>query len=197
MSDKEKLSLDDLQLSKQLGEALRTRRKQLGRTIVQIAEKTALSVSFISQVERGRSTPSFVSFYKIASALDSSMDELIKMPRQHKTFTKRGDRQKFNLGDPDRNYENLAPGFPKGTINACIIYAPAGYATEKFNHEGEEFVYQIKGNVKHIIEDEEYIVGPGDTLHFDSNRTHSSIIGDEDSIELWVGTMPIFSTKEE
>ncbi len=197
MRDHEKLSLDDVQLSQQLGEALRSRRKKLGKTIVQIAEKTQLSVSFISQIERGRSTPSFVSFFKIAHALDSSMDELIKIPYQHKTLTRKNERQKFNLGDPDRNYENLAPGFTNGTINACIIYGPPGYRSEKFSHEGEEFVYQIKGRVTHIIEDEEYEIGPGDTLHFDSRRTHSSVIGDEESIELWVGTMPIFENKED
>lgn len=194
MNKNDKQNLEDIALSAQLGDALRNRRKAIGKTILQIAEETALSVSFISQIERGRSTPSFVSFFKIANALESSMDELIKVPKQNNTVTRSEKREKFNLGDASRAYENLAPGFEGALLNACIVYRPAGAVSEKFNHEGEEMIYQIKGTVYHTLDDEKYTIEAGDTIHFDSKRTHSSVIGDEDSIELWVGTMPILDS---
>ncbi len=191
MSNNQEFNLNDAELSEKLGEAIRFKRKSIGKTILQIAEETNLSASFISQIERGRSTPSFVSFFNIANALGSSMDDLIKLPKQNNTVTRKASRQVFNLGDPKRSYENLAPGFKKALLNACIIYVPAGHVSERFSHVGEEFIYQLKGTVEHTIGDDKFTVSEGDTIHFDSKRTHSSIVGDEDSIELWVGTMPI------
>ena len=46
---------------------------ELGLTLKQLANRTALSVSLISQIELGRSAASVLSLYKLATALDVPM----------------------------------------------------------------------------------------------------------------------------
>lgn len=60
-----------------LGAAIRARRKALGMTIVQLADRADLSHPFVSQVERGRANPSFDSLARIAHALGTSQVELM------------------------------------------------------------------------------------------------------------------------
>ncbi|WP_156758810.1 helix-turn-helix domain-containing protein [Microbacterium karelineae] len=60
-----------------VGPAIRARRRALGLTIVQLAERSHLSHPFVSQVERGRANPSLDSLDRIARALGTSQVELM------------------------------------------------------------------------------------------------------------------------
>lgn len=56
-------------LNNLVGERVRVRRHELGLTLRQVANRTALSVSLISQIELGRSAASVLTLYKLATAL--------------------------------------------------------------------------------------------------------------------------------
>jgi transcriptional regulator with XRE-family HTH domain len=58
------------------GAALRRRRKTLGMTIAELAERSGLSVNWVSEVERGRE-PSLTSVIALARALEMSPGELV------------------------------------------------------------------------------------------------------------------------
>jgi len=60
-------------LNARIGRHVRRRRHELGLTLKQLANRTALSVSLISQIELGRSAASVLSLYKLATALDVPM----------------------------------------------------------------------------------------------------------------------------
>ncbi|MGW3473128.1 helix-turn-helix domain-containing protein [Saccharopolyspora sp. NPDC000995] len=55
-----------------LGAAIRSRRKALGRTLVQVAADTWLSHPFLRQTERGRARPSMRSLFLIAESLHTT-----------------------------------------------------------------------------------------------------------------------------
>ena len=63
-----------------LGVRLRARRKAIGKTMQQVADEAWLTVGFISQIERGISTPSLASLYNVAKALDASVDMFVSEP---------------------------------------------------------------------------------------------------------------------
>lgn len=63
-------------LHRVIGENIRMLRKERNLTLKQMARRTNLSVSLISQIERAESSASISSLYKIASALDVSIREL-------------------------------------------------------------------------------------------------------------------------
>ena len=60
-----------------LGRALRQRRKAIGKTMKEVAQEAGLSEGFISQIERGLSTPSLISLYNVANTLGISVEAFL------------------------------------------------------------------------------------------------------------------------
>jgi len=178
-----------------LGARLRTRRKAIGKTMQQVADEANLTIGFISQIERGISSPSLASLYNVAKALDASVDMFVTTApaRTHPVVTHAGQRQTFRVDGTARYYEFLERGFSDAKLNACLSHVPPGHASEMMSHEGEEFVYLVAGHMLYEIDGVEYDVAAGGTLHFDSRRPHrGKNIGTDTAIELWVGTMRLF-----
>ncbi|MBN9310092.1 cupin domain-containing protein [Devosia sp.] len=178
-----------------LGSRLKDRRKVLGKTQQQVAEEASLTVGFISQIERGISTPSLASLFNLAKALETTVDQFVSDSPAHKhsVVTHSGQRQTYKVGGTSRFYEFLERGFPEAQLNACISHVPPGHASEVMRHEGEEFVYLVSGEMLYEVDGVKYELRAGDTLHFDSRKPHQGTnVGRDPAIELWVGTMRLF-----
>lgn len=183
-----------------LGMRLRTRRRELGRTMQELATASGLTVGFISQIERDISRPSLASLYAVARALETSVDQFLSEAptRQRQKASHSTNRAKFSLGQTEPVYEFLEPGFADASLNACITHVPPGFASETMRHEGEDFVYLIAGTMLYEVDGVEYALSAGDTLHFASHLPHKSRNpGTDVAIELWVGTMRLFSEPTE
>lgn len=63
-------------LHRVIGETIRGLRKERSLTLKQMARRTGLSVSLLSQIERAESSASISSLYKVSSALDVRMRDL-------------------------------------------------------------------------------------------------------------------------
>ena len=177
-----------------LGARLRARRKAIGKTMQQVADEASLTIGFISQIERGISTPSLASLYNVAKALDASVDMFVSQApaRSHSVVTHAGQRPTFKVDGTSRYYEFLERGFADAKLNACLSHVPPGHASE-MSHEGEDFVYLVAGIMLYEVDGVAYELRAGDTLHFDSRKPHRGTnIGTETAIELWVGTMRLF-----
>ena len=178
-----------------LGARLRARRKAIGKTMQQVADEASLTIGFISQIERGISTPSLASLYNVAKALDASVDMFVSQPtRGHSVVTHAGKRPLVEAGEGNtRFYEFLERGFPDAKLNACLTHVLPGHASEMMTHEGEDFIYLVAGTMLYEVDAVTYELTAGDTLHFDSKKPHRRTnIGSEMAIELWVGTMQLF-----
>ena len=64
------------ELLKSIGQTIRGLRKSRTLTLKQLARRTGLSVSLLSQIERAESSASISSLYKVASALEVPLTEL-------------------------------------------------------------------------------------------------------------------------
>ncbi len=64
------------QLHRVIGDIIRNRRRDKELTLKHMARRTGLSVSLLSQIERAESSASIASLYKIATALESKMQDL-------------------------------------------------------------------------------------------------------------------------
>lgn len=71
-----RLPLD--RLKKTLGERVRTHRKERGLSLRDIAQRTGLSVSLISQIEKGKTAPSLSTLCKIGEALGVKISKLVE-----------------------------------------------------------------------------------------------------------------------
>lgn len=176
----------------QLGAAIRHRRKALGKTLVEVAGEAGLTTGFISQVERGISSPSLSSLMTIAAALQTSIEQLLSVPEEFSEYIQKDNRQTYSLGTNGRRYEKLGPGFAGALFYPSIIHRPAGHVSEKMRHDGEVFCYLLSGRLEYHLDGEVHMMSAGDTIHHDTSKSHfSKVLGDEGSVEMWVSTRPV------
>lgn len=176
-----------------VGEKLRLRRKELKLTLSDVAHGAGLSVGFISQVERNITAPSLGSLASIATLLQLPVNAFLDGSANNEEFTRVAERPIFAVKGADVSYERLSSTFAGSTIHSVIIHEQPGHRVEPISHEGEEMFYIISGEVTVEIDGQKSKLKQGDSVHFNSRRTHSiwNHTNNTTSI-LWCGTMDIF-----
>jgi transcriptional regulator with XRE-family HTH domain len=156
-----------------------------------IAGACNLSIGFISQVERGISTPSMTSLFKIARALKTTPEELLRLPEKYNSVSKKSYRMPFSLGVPERKYERLGPGFAGALMHATLIHRPHDAQSETIVSICEEFGYIMSGTVEYLINGETHLLETGDAIHVDKGMSYSSkVLSTDGAKELWVASYP-------
>ena len=179
-----------------LGKAIRLRRKALNKTMEVVARETGLTIGFISQVERGISSPSLSSFMAIAQALQTSVEQLLSVPEEFSEYQSKDTRQTYSIGNAGRFYEKLGPGFSGALLYSHIIHRPAGHVSEHMEHEGEVFCYLMEGQLEYHLDGKIFVMGPGDSIHHNTAKPHhSKVTSDTESVELWVSTAAMTDNK--
>jgi len=176
----------------ELGQAIRRRRKAMGLTLDQVAKSADLTTGFLSQVERGISSPSLTSLMAIAAALQTSIEQLLSVPEVFSEHVPKDQRQTYSLGTRGRFYEKLGPGFAGALFHPQIVHRPPGHVSEKMCHQGEAFCYLLSGQLEYHLGDKVFTLSPGDVIHHDTSVRHYSVVlGEVEAVELWVTTSPI------
>jgi len=178
----------------QVSKKIREYRLMNDMTLKELGEKTGLSVGFLSQVERGISSMTIVTLRKIANALGVNMQDLVSVDVK-KSFVNRKDNQYLmRLEKSFLSYVRLSGEFDGRIIEPLILrMRPNMTDAEECSHEGEEFYYVIKGKAVFILEDEEYIINEGESIHYPSLLKHKTMNReDEELIMLSVVTPLIF-----
>jgi len=190
---KKGLIQNDIDSRPDLGATLRGKRKELGLTMQFVADEAGLSVGFISQVERGITLPSISSLVSIAEVLKTPIATFLDKPTPVEETTRGEKRESFSVAGGVNTYERLSTSFEGSKLNSVIATEPPGYRGEPVSHRGEEMFYILDGEITVEIEGSVQILRPGDSIHFDSNRTHSTWNHTESKVSfLWCGTMDLF-----
>ena len=183
--------IDALRLS--LGEALRQRRKDLRFSMQLVADRAGLSVGFISQVERGLTSPSLGSLASVANVLDMRLSDLLDHSGGGTETTRRTNRPVYRVPGAEMSYERISTAFEGSKLHSVIVHEPPGTRIEPISHEGEEMFFILAGSITVEIEGKVGVLSQGDTIHFDSRRTHSTWNHtDQPASILWCGTMNVF-----
>lgn len=191
-----------------LGERIRRQRKKDGLRLTDLAEKCNISSSFLSQIETDQASPSISTLHNIAEAFgvplahffsdsDGTLEKENVSPDKMNDGAKvvRSNQRKTLIypGSGIRN-ELLSPDLNRA-IQMMWVVMPPGTETgpEGLVHEGEECGLIIQGKVKIWVGEDQYILGPGDSIYQKSNIPHrSQNIGDEDVIVVTAITPPSF-----
>jgi DNA-binding response OmpR family regulator len=78
LENKGLLRMTEEALRESLGGAIREKRKSLGLTLAQMAERTKVSLGYLSQIELGKNSASIETLYRICLALGIKMAELFQ-----------------------------------------------------------------------------------------------------------------------
>lgn len=150
-------------------------RKQKSMTLKDMSRLTGFSISFLSQMERGISPVTLTSLKKISNALEIPMRELFQEDNLSKDEYVRRDTD-IRLQGLRRNYKQmtvLSGHFDQRNMEIFhLTMEPEFVDYEESSHDGEEFYYVMKGTAKFVIENQEYVIGAGETIHYPSKKKH-------------------------
>lgn len=180
-----------------LGERLRERRQALGLTLKQVADGASLSVGFISQIERGITTPSLSSLVNVSRVLGQQVSSFLSLPAGTASLTRLDQRPHYAVGSSALVYERISAAFPGYQLTTVIIHQPPGYRSELIAHDGEELFYMLSGAMTVEVEGEVFVLEAGDSLHFSSQKVHTTWNHtDAEAVLLHTCTMDVFGDRE-
>jgi len=153
---------------------LRAHRRRAGLTLDALAERTGLTKSYLSKVERGLRTPSIAVALKIAGALDADVSQLFSDNPDDTVVTleRRSQRARVDGGDGRAVYDPVATRMIGKSMQPFVIHPTIYPETDYMEHPGEEFIYVTAGAVEVTLADQLIQLEEGDSLYFDANTPH-------------------------
>jgi len=168
---------------------LRVLRKKMGVTLEQLAERTGLTKSYLSKVERGVSSPSIAVALKLAKALNAQAEELFsteEVPAEGYSLVRRQQREPHDGGVASAHVP-LARHIGHRALLPFLVYPPRSFAHSAFKeHLGEEFIFVVRGCVEVDFGNERQTLEEGDSLHFNAQKSHRLRTVSENQAELLV-----------
>ena len=157
-----------------IGSRLRELRKEHGLSIRAMANKSHLSVNTLSLIENGRSSPSVSTLQQIALTLDIPIASFfeIEQPNSMIVYQKAGQRLQGNF--THGTLEDLGAGLFSTNIQPFLVMLEPeeGSGESSMVHSGVEFVFCLKGRLLYTIENQTFLLEPGDSLLFEASRLH-------------------------
>lgn len=179
-----------------VGEIIKTIRKNKKMMLKEVAEKCNISSSMLSQIEKGNANPSLSTLKSISKALNEPLFKFFIEPDKDlpKINILRKDDRKI-ITTKKINYELLSPEGTKNIEFMKMVFSKKNSETSAIpmSHKGEEVAVVLKGCVKLILDDYFEILEIGDSVQIPALTPHKWInITDEESIVLFAVTPPEF-----
>ncbi len=174
-----------------LGPRLRRLRARRGRSLAQVAAAAGISVGFLSALERSQMSASVGTLRRLARYYRTNILDFFDATELN-TRLVRPSRRKVLQAGPGVRMELLAWGNKVMEPHLFRIKPSAG-SGESYAHEGEEFLFVLRGELKIAVAREEYHLKRGDSFYFESATPHSwKNPGRSETWLLWVNTPPTF-----
>jgi len=196
---------EPVDLANALGARVRVHRENASISVRELARRIGVSPSLISQIEHGRVTPSVDTLFRIANELALSVDSFFSDderpmaqavgsgsdsgPTSNRVVQPRQTRKKIQLAG-GITWERLTSGPDDQVEFLHVAYQPGSESCCKdslLRHGGKEYATVLSGRFGVNIGFEEYELGPGDSIAFESHNPHRIFtIGNEPATAVWV-----------
>jgi transcriptional regulator with XRE-family HTH domain len=156
-----------------IGEGIRRERLRRGLTLAQLAAQVNLTVSALSQIERGASDPSISSLRRIAGAFDVPMFQFMIGGAQREIVVRRDRRTKLNFPDRVLEYELVSADTSGEFEVLALAIAPGGSTgAAPSGHASEECAVVLTGEVIAEVAGQSYSLGAGDSIKIHRELPH-------------------------
>ena len=156
-----------------IGDGIRRERLRRGLTLAQLAIQVNLTVSALSQIERGASDPSISSLRRIAQAFDVPMFQFLIGTFQREIVVRRDRRTKLNFPDRVLEYELVSADTSGEFEVLSLVIAPGGSTgAAPTGHASEECAVVLSGDVIAEVAGQTYNLGAGDSIKIHRELLH-------------------------
>jgi transcriptional regulator with XRE-family HTH domain len=178
-----------------IGEQVRRLRKERNWSLEELSQRSGLSISFLSQVERGQTSLSISSLKAIADAFGEPLYHFFPLPLNSSSIVRAGEAKWVRIEGSEVRYGILGGPLDGKVLEPLLVELPPHYeGPPPFAHEGEEFGYVLEGSLTLIFQDEIHELNAGDSVHFLSRIPHTwKNLGDVPVRAIWVVTPKIIS----
>ena len=151
-----------------LGNRIRARRQDLSLSLRDVAAKTGLTASFLSQMERDMASPSLESLRKVSDALEVPIFYFLAEPLAQDPVVRCDQRLKLTLPRSNLTYELLSPSLNRKMEPFLVELAPGEKRiTFPLREQTEEFVYVLQGQLEIQLGEATHLLEPGDSVYFE------------------------------
>jgi transcriptional regulator with XRE-family HTH domain len=176
----------------ELGERIKQLRLSQDLTLKQVGEKAKVSATHLSEIERGKTSPTVGALVRIAHALGQEPGQLVddeELPVV--AFTRRSDRRTWSAGL--LALSSLSPGIAPREISILEIALPPGSAAPSSvpGDSGEALAVVLEGEVEIELGEKRHPLREGDALHFRLHDPHALRAGASGARLLWITRPPL------
>jgi len=174
-----------------IGSHLRQLRSKRRLSLAQVAKTVGVSVGFLSALERSQMSGSVGTLRKLARFYKTNILDFFDVNGASSRRVQPSQRKVLEAG-PGVRMELLAWG---NTVMEPHLFrvAPGAGSGDPYSHEGEEFLYILRGALMITLQDEEYRLKAGDSFYFESATPHHwKNPGRAEAWLLWINTPPTF-----
>jgi transcriptional regulator with XRE-family HTH domain len=194
-----------------IGQRIKQRRLEMGLSGRELARRTGLSASFVSQVERGKTRISLESLRLVAETLDVSLLHFLAeeppssdappseapaaKPQRYEAVVRAGGRPQLTFPDSGVTYELLTRDLSRQMEALCGRLAPGtGNVARRLRAPTEEFIYVLSGALTVGLTSGAYRLNPGDAIYFEGHELEQLACAAEDEEAVWISviTPPAF-----
>lgn len=177
-----------------VGLRLRALRQERGLSLKAVAALTGLSIGYLSQVERGLSSPSLRALTQVADLFGVGLGALFGPPEGTAAdgiVTRAGERAALTLWRAGITKQLLTQGDAALSLFLMQLAPGAGTGDAPLVHDGEEAGLVMEGGLVLTVEDTTAELGPGDSFRFASRRPHRyrNPSADRIAVVLWVNAV--------
>ncbi|WP_028399946.1 helix-turn-helix domain-containing protein [Ectobacillus panaciterrae] len=155
-------------------------RKSRGLSLDKVSELTGVSKAMLAQIEKGKSSPTVSTLWKIANGLQVSFSVFMKEDKPQ--VTKINIEQLTPIIDDDGNY--LGYSFfsyhPEKKFEIYIVNLKPGFTHQAQTHLGEEYILIKEGELTLDLQGEKHVLASGDAIQFTGTTPHSYINSSEE-----------------
>lgn len=183
-----------------VGQRIRAAREARAISLRELARRTGVSASFVSQVELGKANPSVGTLYALVTVLGTSLDDLFdgapgsgepvegqpdgdapppttappaSWPRVEVPVQPADGRPRIEMSGVA--WERLTHDDDPYVDFLHVEYAPGSASCpvdDMVRHGGREYGHVVTGRLDVQVGFETHRLGPGDSIHFDSTTPH-------------------------
>lgn len=178
--------------AKSIGPRLRRLRTQRSLSLGHVARAVGVSIGFLSAIEREQMSASIATLRRLARFYQINILSLFDPSEANPGRVKPGERKILDAG-PGVRMELLSWGNTMMEPHLFRI-APSAGSGESYAHEGEEFLYILRGSLEiSLVDGERLCLEEGDSFYFESSNEHRwKNPGKKEALVLWVNTPPTF-----
>lgn len=163
----------------EIGQRLQALRESKGLSLEELSSITGFEVDLLEKIESHEIHPQLGTVVKLSKSLDAAFGQVICGPGDKPyAVTRLKDRKAISRSTSQKgskhlySYKGLAPEVEGRSMEPLIVQLNETPDKEISFHEGEEFIFVLKGKILLELGEDHFELEPGDSAYYLSSTHH-------------------------